>query len=167
MKKSLSRTPIFRTLTTLSAAVLLSLASISAHAQDTEKRGRKYTPPPPTANISVVVLKDANGKPVENAAVIFHLRGEEGKGNLEMKTNEEGKAVIDVIPVGDTMTLQVIADGFQTYGEDFKIDSDSREITVRLRRPGAQYSTYAHASSNSGSSAAAGQKQNTAPAPKQ
>jgi hypothetical protein len=147
MSKSQSRRRI-----ALAAFVLLA-ASPLCPAQDSTSRGRKYKAPPPTARISVAVVKDANGKPVENAAVVFHLTGEEGKGNMEMKTNEEGKAVIDVVPIGDTMRLQVLADGFQTYGEDYKIDTDSKEITVRLKRPQAQYSTYAHAASGTGSAA--------------
>jgi len=32
-----------------------------------------------------------------------------------MKTNQEGKAVLDVIPVGDTVRLQVIVEGYQTF----------------------------------------------------
>ena len=37
---------------------------------------------------------------------------------MELKTNEDGKAIIDVIPIGDTVRLQVIANGFQTYGAE-------------------------------------------------
>ncbi len=158
----------FRSLITVSAAVLLAISSLSAHAQDTQKRGRKYQPPPPTAHVSVAVIKDTNGKPIENAAVVFHLTGEEGKGNMEMKTNEEGKAVIDVIPIGDTMRLQVVAEGFQTFGQDYKIDTDSKDITVRLKRPQQQYSTYGAASAASGSTSGTqtgAQKQNSAPTP--
>jgi hypothetical protein len=156
----------FRSLITLSAAVLLAISSLSAHAQDTDSRGRKYHPPPPTAHVSVAVVKDTNGKPIENAAVVFHLSGEEGKGNMEMKTNEEGKAIIDVIPIGDTMRLQIIANGFQTFGQDYKIDTDSKDITVRLKRPQRQYSTYDHPASGTASGAQAdGQKQNSTPTP--
>jgi hypothetical protein len=156
----------FRGLIALSAALLLSLSSFSAHAQDTEKRGRKYQPPPPTARVSVAVIKDTNGKPIENAAVVFHLSGEEGKGNMEMKTNEEGKAVIDVVPIGDTMRLQIIANGFQTFGQDYKIDTDSKDITVRLKRPQQQYSTYEHAASgNTSGSQSSAPQQNTPQAP--
>ena len=159
----------FRGKITLSAAVLLAISSLSAHAQDADSRGRKYHAPPPTAHVSVAVVKDANGKPIENAAVVFHLSGEEGKGNMEMKTNEEGKAIIDVIPIGDTMRLQVIADGFQTFGQDYKIDNDSKDITVRLKRPQQQYSTYAHAASGStsGSQTSTPQQSTTQPPPKQ
>jgi hypothetical protein len=144
----------------LSASALLLPLTMLAHAQDSSTRSRKYTPPPPTAKISVSVIKDTNGKPVENAAVIFHMTGEEGKGNMELKTNEEGKAAIDVVPIGDTMTLQIIANGFQTFGEDYKITSDSKEIIVRLKRPARQYSTYEHAA-NSGSSSSSSSPQNS------
>src|SRR5208337_3538805 len=90
---------------------------------DTSKRGRKYKSPPPTARIEVTVVRDVNGKPIENAAVIFHpMQGEKDKGNMELKTNEDGKTLIDVLPIGDMVRLQVIVRGFQTYGEDYKID---------------------------------------------
>ena len=56
----------------------------------------------------VTVIKATNGKPVENAAVIFHpMKNGKDEGNLELKTNEEGKAIIEVIPIGDTVRLQV------------------------------------------------------------
>jgi hypothetical protein len=138
----------------ISAAISLLLLSISSFAQDTAPRGRKYQAPPVTAHVSVAVVKDANGKQIENAAVVFHLIGQEGKGNMELKTNEEGKAIIDVIPKGDTVRIQVIADGFQTFGEDYKIDADSKDITVRLKRPGQQYSTYTHPNTASGTAPA-------------
>ncbi len=92
--------PSFR-LTALLAAFGLALSLLPLHAQDTQKRGRKYKAPPATARIEVTILRDANGKPVENAAVIFHpMEGERDKGNMELKTNEDGKTIIDVLPLG-------------------------------------------------------------------
>jgi hypothetical protein len=38
--------------------------------------------------------------------------------------------------------LQVIAPGFQTYGEDYKIDKAEMAIEIRMKRPGEQYSIY-------------------------
>jgi hypothetical protein len=106
-------------------------------------RGRKYTPPPPTAKIVVTVTKATNGKPVQNAAVVFHpMKNGKDEGALELKTDEDGKAAIDVIPIGDTVRLQIIADGFQTFGEDYPIVTDSKEIDVKLKRPTKQYSIY-------------------------
>ncbi len=133
-----------RTFAVLVAAVGLLAGALAAHSQDnTTKRGRKYKAPPPTAKIEVTILKDFNGKPIENAAVVFHpMAGDKDEGNMELKTNEDGKATIDVIPIGDTVRLQVIAKGYQTYGEDYKVDKAELTIGVRMKRPGEQYSIY-------------------------
>jgi hypothetical protein len=105
--------------------------------------GRKYTPPPSTATIKVTVLRDTNGKPIPNAAVVFHpMEGDKDKGALELKSNEDGQVTIDVIPIGDMVRLQVIATGWKTYGDDYKIDTNSKEIVVKMKRPGEQYSLY-------------------------
>jgi hypothetical protein len=125
------------------AAFGLTAGMFSLSAQDTSKRGRKYKSPPPTARIEVTILRDANGKPIENAAVIFHpMVGEKDEGNMELKSNEDGKTVIDVLPIGDTVRLQIIAKGFQTYGQDFKVEKAQMAIEVRMKRPGEQYSIY-------------------------
>jgi hypothetical protein len=118
------------------------LLVLSLHAQQ-DRRGRKYTPPPPTCKITVTVVKASTGKPIESAAVVFHpIKDNKDEGGLELKTNEEGKAVIDVIPVGDTLRLQIVKSGFQTFGNDYEIDKDSKEIVVKLLPPGHQYSIY-------------------------
>jgi hypothetical protein len=122
----------------------LIAGSLALHSQDeTNKRGRKYKAPPPTARIEVTIVRDTNGKPIENAAVVFHpMLGEKDEGNMELKTNEDGKTVIDVLPMGDTVRLQVIARGYQTYGEDYKVDKSEMAIDIRMKRPGEQYSIY-------------------------
>ncbi len=129
----------------------LVVFSLAAGAQSS-KRGRKYKAPPPTARIEVTVLRDVNGKPIENAAVIFHLVGE--KGNMELKANEDGKAVIDVLPINSSVRLQIIAKGFQTYGQDFTIDKAAMEIEVKMKRPGEQYSIYKNHPDGGGKDAA-------------
>ncbi len=128
----------FRSLTI--AVALVAVSGISLSAQDSAHRGRKYKPPPPTSRIEVTVLRDADSKPIENASVIFQLEGE--KGNMELKTNEDGKSVIDVLPTGANIRLQIIAKGYQTYGQDYKIDKSEMAFGVRLKRPGEQYSVY-------------------------
>ena len=119
-------------------AVCVLISGVGSSAQ--ERRGRKYKAPPPTAKIEVSVLRDTDGKPIENAAVIFHTLKE--KGNMELKSNEDGKALIDVLEIGETIRLQIIAKGFQTYGGDYPIEKDQMAIEVRMKRPGEQYSIY-------------------------
>ena len=136
---------VFRAL--VSSVVTLSLALLSAapaHAQDTGYRGRKYKAPPAVSHIEVEVLKGYNGKPVVNAAVIFHeVKDGVDEGNLEVKTNDEGKAKIDIIAIGSALDVQVIADGFATFAQQYKIAEASRDIQVKMLRPQAQISTYA------------------------
>jgi hypothetical protein len=136
----------------------LAASSLALRAQqDNSHHGRKYKAPPPSSRIEVTVVRDYNGKPIAQAHVIFHpVEGDRDKGSLELKTNEDGKVIIDVIPVGDTVRLQVIADGFQTYGQDFKIDKPEMSMEVRLKRPAPQYSIYGNSSQNSGSGNSSG-----------
>jgi hypothetical protein len=98
----------------------------------------------PMSDLRFVVLKDYNGKPVRNAAVVLHPVGKTGKqsrGGLELKTDNDGRTNIDGIPYGP-LRVQVLAPGFQTFGEDYQIDKPELEITVKLKRPAGQYSSY-------------------------
>lgn len=125
----------------LSAALLALLAilpgTFSANAQ---RRGRKYKAPPETAKLVVTVLRADDGEPIENAAVIFHTLKD--PGNMELKSNEDGKAMIDVLPIGETARIQIIAKGFRTFGQDYPVDQKDMAITIRMKRPGQQYSIY-------------------------
>ena len=90
------------------------------------------------------VIKDDNGKPVRNAAVILHpvdKKGKQERGDLELKTDPDGKTNLDGIPYGP-LRVQVLAHGFQTYGEDFDIEKPKTEITIKLKRPQGQFSIY-------------------------
>ena len=96
------------------------------------------------SSLTFAVLKDDNGKPVRNAAVILHPvegNGKQSKGGFELKTNAEGKTETDGIPYGK-LRVQVIAPGFQTFGQDYTINQPAQEMVIRLKRPQGQYSIY-------------------------
>jgi hypothetical protein len=98
----------------------------------------------PMADLRFVVVRDYNGKPVRNAAVVLHpvtRKGKQSRGGLELKTDGEGRTNIDGVPYGP-LRVQVLAPGFQTFGEDYQINKAEMEITVKLKRPGGQYSVY-------------------------
>jgi hypothetical protein len=98
----------------------------------------------PMSDLHFVVVRDYNGKPVRNAAVVLHplnRKGKQERGGLELKTDNEGRTTIDGIPYGP-LRVQVLAPGFQTFGEDYQINKPALEITVKLKRPGSQYSIY-------------------------
>jgi hypothetical protein len=98
----------------------------------------------PLATINFVVLRDENSKPVRNAAVVLHPVNENGKqerGGFELKTDPEGKASYDGVPYGK-LRIQVLAPGFQTYGDDYNVNQPNLDITIKMKRPAGQYSIY-------------------------
>jgi hypothetical protein len=98
----------------------------------------------PTAVLNFVVIKEDNGKPVRSAAVIMHpvnAHGKQSRGGLELKTDADGKTTFDGIPYG-TLRVQVLASGFQTFGEDYEVNRSKLDLTIRLKRPQGQYSIY-------------------------
>ena len=108
------------------------LLSVSAFTQDE------------VSTVSFQVLRDYSGKPVRNASVVLHpveKNGKQSRGGLELKADGEGKASYDGIPYGK-MRVQVLAPGFQTFGQDYDIDKPTMEITIKLKRPQGQYSIY-------------------------
>jgi hypothetical protein len=126
--------PLNLMLLTVLATAILCLAGL-AQAQDANG---------PMSDLHFVVVRDYNGKPVRNAAVVLHpvnRKGKQERGGLELKTDGEGRTTIDGIPYGP-LRIQVLAPGFQTFGEDYQIDKPALEITVKLKRPGSQYSIY-------------------------
>jgi hypothetical protein len=96
------------------------------------------------AVLSFVVLKDYNGKPLRNASVVMHpvqKNGKQSRGGLELKCDADGKASFDGVPYGK-LRIQVLAPGFQTFGQDYDINQPQQEITVKMKRPTDQYSIY-------------------------
>lgn len=122
----------------LGMAVLgMSTALFAQKDKDSDEFG-------PTSWLNFVILKDDNGKPVRNAAVIMHPVSQKGKqeqGGMELKTNADGKCDYNGVPYG-MLRVQVLAQGFQTYGQDFDIDKPKVDLTIKLKRPQHQYSIY-------------------------
>ena len=115
--------------------LLVSLFAIAAFAGQQK---------PPSASINLVVVRESNGKPVRNAEIVFHPvdgKGKQREEGLELKTHEDGKASVSGLAYGK-WRIQVIANGFKTYGEDYDINQPNHEITIKMQKPSEQYSIY-------------------------
>jgi hypothetical protein len=126
--------------------LLLAALSLFTLAKDKNKNKEKQQDDDlgPVATLNFVVLKDYNGKPVRNASVILHIvndKGQQEKGDLELKTDLEGKASYEGVPYGK-LRVQVLATGFQTFGEDYEIIQPTMDFSIKLKRPRGQYSLY-------------------------
>jgi len=96
-----------------------------------------------------VTVKTPYGNPVDNASVVVKFVKGRSKSKLgkkimtswEQRTNQEGIAKIPAIPQG-TILVQVIAKGYQTFGEKFEVEDEQKDIEVKLNPPQAQYSSH-------------------------
>lgn len=96
-----------------------------------------------------VEVKTLSDRPVERASVIVKFVKGRAKMKLgkkvlktwETRTNQEGIAKIPPIPQG-TIQVQVIAKGYQTFGQVFDIDDEAKTIEVKLNPPQQQYSSH-------------------------
>jgi hypothetical protein len=98
----------------------------------------------PMSSLQFLVVRDTDGKPVRNAQVVLHpvqRKGKQAQGEMDLKTDADGKTNVDGIPYGP-LRVQVMAPHFQTFGEDYEINKPQMQITVKMKHPGDQYSTY-------------------------
>jgi uncharacterized GH25 family protein len=100
------------------------------------------------AKIRVKVTNN-NGKPVDRAGVIVRFvegrsvakLGKKIRTQWETRTNQEGVAQIPSIPQGKIL-VQVIAKGYQTFGDTLEVNEDEKTIEVKLNPPQPQYSAH-------------------------
>lgn len=104
---------------------------------------------PPMTKIRVEVRKASNDKPVERAGVV--VRFVEGRSvvklgkkimtSYQMRTNQDGVATMPPIPQGK-IQIQVIAKGYQTFGQIIEIGEEEKTVEVKLNDPQPQYSVH-------------------------
>ena len=114
--------------------LVLVLAGTAAAQKDEEG--------PVTELLTFLVIKEDNGKPIRNAAVIMHpvsADGKQSRGGLELKTNNDGRTSFDDVPYGKLRVRLLLASGF---GEDYDVDKAKLDLTIKLKRPQGQYSIY-------------------------
>jgi hypothetical protein len=104
--------------------------------------------PHPTTKLTIEV-KTLDDKPLERASVIvtfvegrnYAKLGKKVYVPYELKTNMEGIAHIPPIPQGK-IKVQVIAKGYQTFGQVFDINEEERTVEVKLQPPQQPYSAH-------------------------
>ena len=94
-------------------------------------------------------VTNLEGRPIDRAAVVARFVKGRSKVKLgkkvwrhwETRTNQEGVAKIPEIPQGDIL-IQVIAKGYQTFGNTFDINEDEKTVDIELNPPQPQYSAH-------------------------
>ena len=116
-------------------AIILGLLFISPHVLSAKKQW---------SSLRIVVL-DHEGKPVPRASLIIRtLKGKKHKKigrSFELRTSQQGTAPLPPIKQGFVL-LQVIAEGYQTYGKTVELREPEQTVTVKLKRPQDQFSVH-------------------------
>jgi hypothetical protein len=124
---------------------LQALAGQQDAATSAAKPGEKSAAPPSArdARVTIEVAGGENNQPVENASVYLkYVEERKLKKNktteLNVKTNREGTAHVPGTPLGRVL-IQVIADGWKTYGRWYDISDANQTIKVHLEKPPKWY----------------------------
>ena len=102
----------------------------------------------PMTKLSIQV-KTQSGRPIDRASVVVRFiqghsvikLGKAIRTTFELRTNQEGEAHIPTIPQGQ-IRIQVIAKGYQTFGQIFDVGEDEKTIPITLNPPQQQYSAH-------------------------
>ena len=96
-----------------------------------------------------ITVKTQSGRPLDRAAVVVRFveghsvikLGKAIRTTYEVRTNQEGVAKVPEIPQGK-IRIQVIAKGYQTFGQIFDITEAEKDIPITLNPPQQQYSSH-------------------------
>ncbi|HYZ82769.1 MAG TPA: carboxypeptidase-like regulatory domain-containing protein [Bryobacteraceae bacterium] len=96
-----------------------------------------------------IEVKSYADKPIDRASVIVQFvegrsivkLGKKIMTRWEVRTNQDGIAKIPPIPQGK-IRVQVIAKGYQTYGNIHEVDEEAETISIKLNPPQPQFTAH-------------------------
>ncbi len=99
--------------------------------------------------LAIEVTSSETGKPVERASIVVKFVSGRDKLKLykkirtswETRTNEGGVAKLPPIPQGKIL-VQVIAKGYQTFGQTYDVAEEERTIEIKVNPPQPQYTAH-------------------------
>jgi hypothetical protein len=126
-------------------SLLFLLLTMVAHAQDKDagSKAKAASTDASDVRLTIVVTGGDEKKPVDSASVYVrfveeHKHGKDKKVEMNLKTNQSGVCHVPVIPPGK-FVIQVIAEGWKTFGEVYDINQTDQTINISLIRPPKWY----------------------------
>ena len=124
--------------------VILALAgtvlfALPASAQDDSKSEKASG----FARLRIEVTAGEKNKPVESASVYVRYTEErtlrkDKKIEMNVKTNKDGMVKVTDVPKGKIL-IQVIAEGWKTFGRWYDVSGDEEVIQIKLEKPARWY----------------------------
>jgi hypothetical protein len=122
---------------------LLGATAICIAAQDPAPPAKTPAQTTEPSRLTIEVTGGEKSIPIENASVYVkyveeHAIKRDKKVELNVKTNREGVAHVADAPLGRAL-IQIIAEGWKTYGRWYDITDSHQVIKVRLEKPPKWY----------------------------
>jgi hypothetical protein len=129
-------------LRTVSFLILLIVVAANGQDKDADARA-KADSGAKDARLTIVVTGGEDKKPIDSASVYVRYveerkLGKDKKIEMNLKTNQSGVCHVPVIPRGK-FVVQVIAEGWKTFGEYYDINQTEQTINITLVRPPKWY----------------------------
>jgi hypothetical protein len=110
--------------------------------QDPKPAAPKDQAPSPLNRLTIEVTGGDSNKPVENASVYVKTLEQHAlkdkKFEVNVKTNQRGVAHVPDAPLGRVL-IQIIAEGWKTYGHWYDITDPQQTVKIHLERPPKWY----------------------------
>ena len=125
------------------AALALGAAHLPASSQAKQTPVAKQSATEQTSRITIEVAGGESETPVENASIYIkyieeHKVKKDKHVELNVKTNKDGTAHVPDAPMGRVL-VQVVADGWKTYGRWYDVTEAKQTIKIHLDRPPKWY----------------------------
>jgi hypothetical protein len=143
-RKPATRAALFLSALVTGCLVLLAFPAVCAAQAEaptpkSEPAKQEKAASPESVTIYIQVTAGAKNKPVENASV--YVRYYEARKirsdklvEMDLKTSAEGKVRVPIVPKGRIL-IQVIAEGWKTYGKWFNLTEDGQVFKIHLDPP--------------------------------
>jgi len=124
-----------------------ALVAQRAAAQNSPESASETQTPPPASDVQTRITIEVTGGeksiPVENASVYVkfieeHSLKKDKKLEMNVKTSRDGIAHVPNAPIGRVL-VQVVAEGWKTYGRWLDITDTKQTIKVHLEKPPKWY----------------------------
>jgi hypothetical protein len=125
-------------------ASLVLLFAVPGRGQDKDSNPKgKSDADSKVVHLTIVVTGGEDKHPIDSASVYVRYAQErklykDKKIEMNLKTNMAGVVHVPEIPNGKIM-IQIIAEGWKTYGEYFDVNQPEQTINIALVRPPKWY----------------------------
>ena len=128
--------------------IVAALLLVATQLAGQKTPGQEAEAPKDDSNsrLTLQVLNESSKQPVADAHVVVRFVEErilrrDKRVSWEAKTNRKGVVVLSDLPKGK-LKVQIIAKGFQTYGNEHDLQKQHEEMTILLQPPKGQVSAY-------------------------